>query len=59
MSEYKISNNCVNLKAFDICLKCGKCGRKFHRGILVDKTGSEWKKYINDAIRNEERRNNE
>lgn len=56
MRDYKTSYYCANPKAFNTCLKCGKCGRKFRRGILVDNTGREFKRHCDEFIRAE--RNN-
>ncbi len=33
--DYEISNDCCNENSFGyVCLKCGKCGRKFIDGLL-------------------------
>lgn len=34
--DYVPSENCKNIKATDLCLKCSKCGRKFKNGMLVE-----------------------
>lgn len=34
--DYEVANNCCNDYSFgEICLKCGKCGRKFINGFLA------------------------
>ena len=43
--DYGIANECQNKDAWYTCYKCGKCGRKFERGIMVDDGGTtpmEW-----------------
>ena len=39
--DYEPSKNCCNDDAYgELCVKCGKCGRKFTAGIL-QKEGAE------------------
>lgn len=38
--EYCAAAKCENLDAYSTCLKCGKCGRKFDHGIMVDDGGT-------------------
>lgn len=39
--DYVIAQECKNDEgAFYICLKCGKCGRKFENGFMVDDGGT-------------------
>ena len=34
--DYKPSSICMNPDSYGyICVKCGRCGRKFNRGVLV------------------------
>ncbi|MBQ0112992.1 MAG: hypothetical protein KBT03_07670 [Bacteroidales bacterium] len=34
--DYNVSKNCNNEDSYGcVCVKCGKCGRKFKDGILV------------------------
>jgi len=35
--DYEVSDNCKNLEESygEICVKCGKCGRKFKNGMLI------------------------
>jgi len=33
--DYTISEECNNPDAWEICLKCGKCGRVFTYGIMI------------------------
>lgn len=34
--DYKPSPTCKNLDSYGcICVKCGRCGRKFVKGVLV------------------------
>lgn len=53
MSDYKPSSRCVNFKAYKTCLKCGKCGRRFRKGILVDNTGKEFMRHCDEFARKE------
>ena len=40
--DYAPSKECKNTDTYGcICVKCGKCGRKFENGIMVDDTISE------------------
>jgi hypothetical protein len=35
--DYEIADNCCNDDSFGVvCLKCGKCGRKFVNGFLAE-----------------------
>lgn len=35
--DYRPSNKCKNSNSYGmICVKCGKCGRKFKDGVMVD-----------------------
>lgn len=43
--DYGVSEECENPDAFYICLKCGKCGRVFEDGIMVDEGGTEPKNW--------------
>ena len=43
--DYGISKECQNKDAWYTCYKCGKCGRKFENGFMVDDGGTtpmEW-----------------
>lgn len=53
MSDYKTTIYCANSKAFKTCLKCGKCGRRFRRGILIDETGKEFMRHCDEFMRKE------
>lgn len=34
--DYELSTDCTNEDVWYICYKCGKCGRRFDRGFLVN-----------------------
>lgn len=36
-----VPTNCKNPKTADLCLKCGKCGRKFKNGVLIAHEGNK------------------
>lgn len=56
MSDYKTTYKCLNNKTTNhVCLKCGKCGRRFRKGILIDNDGTEFKRHMDDAMREEQR----
>lgn len=38
--DYAVAVECVNPKTLYICYKCGKCGRKFENGFMVDDGGT-------------------
>lgn len=38
--EYILAKECKNEKAWHICCKCGKCGRIFENGYLIDDGGT-------------------
>lgn len=38
--EYILANECENTDAWYTCLHCGKCGRRFENGIMVDDGGT-------------------
>lgn len=38
--DYEVAKECVNEKVWYTCLKCGKCGRVFEGGYLVDDGGT-------------------
>lgn len=38
--DYVPANECKNEDAMYTCYKCGKCGRKFENGIMVDDGGT-------------------
>lgn len=38
--DYVIANECKNKEVYFICYKCGKCGRKFENGVMVDDGGT-------------------
>lgn len=38
--DYTVADQCVNEDALYICHKCGKCGRKFEDGFMVDDGGT-------------------
>ena len=40
--DYKVSKNCKSLQESygEICVKCGKCGRRFFNGILANSKAS-------------------
>ena len=35
--DYSVNSNCLNkMESYgEICVKCGKCGRKFKNGIMI------------------------
>ena len=39
-SVYPIAEQCQNEKCWYTCYKCGKCGRVFENGIMVDDGGT-------------------
>ena len=38
--DYACAVECKNKKAWYTCLKCGKCGRAFENGFMVDDGGT-------------------
>lgn len=38
--DYSIADQCENEKAWYVCHKCGKCGRKFENGFMYDDGGT-------------------
>lgn len=38
--DYMVAKECENTEVYFICYKCGKCGRKFENGIMVDDGGT-------------------
>lgn len=38
--DYLPTRECKNKEVFYTCLKCGKCGRRFESGIMVDDGGT-------------------
>ena len=38
--DYITAKECVNTDAWYTCIKCGKCGRKFECGFMVDDGGT-------------------
>lgn len=38
--DYEVAVECKNPKVYYICRKCGKCGRKFENGIMIDDGGT-------------------
>lgn len=38
--DYSVADQCDNPKAWFTCYKCGKCGRKFENGIMIDDGGT-------------------
>lgn len=38
--DYILAKECQNENAYYICLKCGKCGRKFEDGFMYDEGGT-------------------
>ena len=38
--EYILAKECKNDKAWYMCIKCGKCGRVFENGFMVDDGGT-------------------
>lgn len=42
--EYTPAEECENEDVMYICYKCGKCGRKFEDGIMVDDGGTHCEK---------------
>lgn len=53
--EYEPSIYCVTGKAHKdgVCLQCGRCGRRFRKGILVDNTGKEFVRHTDEYMRKE------
>ena len=40
MVDYVLAKECKNPYAWYMCHKCGKCGRKFEDGLMVDDGGT-------------------
>lgn len=40
LADYYTAVECKNPDVYCTCLKCGKCGRKFDRGFMVDDGGT-------------------
>jgi hypothetical protein len=40
MVDYVLAKECKNPDAWYVCHKCGKCGRKFEDGFMVDDGGT-------------------
>ena len=38
--DYMLANECKNTEVYFICYQCGKCGRKFENGVMVDDGGT-------------------
>ncbi len=38
--DYTVADQCVNPEVWYICHKCGKCGRVFEQGFMVDDGGT-------------------
>ena len=38
--DYIVANECTNPEAHYICHKCGRCGRVFENGYMVDDGGT-------------------
>lgn len=38
--DYTISKECKNEEVWCTCYKCGKCGRVFKDGLLIDEGGT-------------------
>ena len=38
--DYIVADQCKNELCWYICHKCGKCGRKFVQGMMVDDGGT-------------------
>lgn len=55
MKRYEPFKGCVNVDAIiaNECEKCGLCGRKFRKGILVDNTGREFVIHTDEYMRKE------
>ena len=39
-ADYGIAEECRNSEAWFLCLKCGRCGRRFEKGIMIDNGGT-------------------
>ena len=52
--DYTPADDCKNDESYgEICVKCGKCGREFDKGIMtVDEYGFETGKNYEKAIEN-------
>ena len=49
--DYQPASNCVNLDTYGtICVKCGRCGRKFKNGVMVAEGMPKREKVISFAI---------
>ena len=44
--DYMVCEECESEEAFELCIKCGKCGRKFEDGIMIDDGGTTESEFI-------------
>ena len=49
--DYIPADQCKNDNVWFTCLKCGKCGRKFEYGFLVDDGGTTVTEGADDEVR--------
>ena len=54
MVDYVLAKECKNPDAWYMCHKCGKCGRKFEDGLMVDDGGThpqeDWEDEIGECV---------
>lgn len=55
MKRYEPFKGCVNVDAIiaNECEKCGLCGRKFRKGILIDNSGRDFHRHTNNIFTKE------
>ena len=48
--DYALAKECKNEEVWHTCYKCGKCGRVFENGLMVDDGGTTIEEQNEDAI---------
>lgn len=57
-ADYAPADDCQNDDVYCICLKCGKCGRKFGEHGILDET-DQWENLVKTLLEGEEVDNEE